>query len=150
LGREKNPKASVKFISLKMSSQNNPSLFRHGSFLLSQDEPYQLAPKGHSALVSLIRSQSTASLQNLLGKDEERVSDWSAFRSLENEDGHIGSEERRMSVVLNGPQMRSMRLIGSSNPRYRWGRYWKTQEQLKTMGKPMLISHQSPLPQANH
>jgi hypothetical protein len=48
--------------------------------------------------------------------------------------------ERRMSVgahVLNTPQMRSQRLIGQSNPRYRWERHFKTDEELKTYKKPV-------------
>jgi hypothetical protein len=35
------------------------------------------------------------------------------------------------------PQMRSQRLIGSSNPRYRWEQYYKTDEELKKMKKPI-------------
>ncbi|KAK5741190.1 hypothetical protein LTR17_004130 [Elasticomyces elasticus] len=48
--------------------------------------------------------------------------------------------DRRMSnaaSVLMTPQMRSQRLIGNSNPRYRWERYWKTEEELKKMRKPL-------------
>ncbi|KAH7326608.1 cation diffusion facilitator 10 [Stachybotrys elegans] len=45
--------------------------------------------------------------------------------------------ESRMSQILNGPQARSMSLIGKSNPRYRWERYWKGEEELKTMTKPL-------------
>ena len=47
-------------------------------------------------------------------------------------------DPRRDSInpsVFNTPQMRSMRLIGKSNPRYRWGQYWKTDEELKKMKK---------------
>jgi len=39
--------------------------------------------------------------------------------------------------VLMTPQMRSMRLIGNTNPRYRWQRYYKTPEQLKGFSKPL-------------
>ncbi|KAF2095279.1 hypothetical protein NA57DRAFT_68225 [Rhizodiscina lignyota] len=35
------------------------------------------------------------------------------------------------------PEMRSQRLIGNSNPRYRWEQYWKTEEELKAMKKPI-------------
>ena len=48
-------------------------------------------------------------------------------------------EERRLSAILDTPQMRSMRLIGNANPRYRWERYWKTEEQLKAWKKPMHV-----------
>lgn len=48
--------------------------------------------------------------------------------------------DRRHSVgasILNTPQMRSMRLIGNSNPRYKWEKYYKTDEELKGMKKPI-------------
>lgn len=48
--------------------------------------------------------------------------------------------ERRMShaaSVLMGPEMRSQRLIGSTNPRYRWEQYWTPEEDLKKMRKPL-------------
>lgn len=50
------------------------------------------------------------------------------------------NEERRAThaeQVLMTPQMRSMRLIGNSNPRYRWQRYYKTPEELKQYSKPL-------------
>ncbi|KAI9661909.1 MAG: hypothetical protein M1821_009149 [Bathelium mastoideum] len=64
---------------------------------------------------------------------------------LDLEHGHSGlglssrlRDERRMSIassVLNTPQMRSQRLIGNSNPRYQWAKYYKTDEELKRMKK---------------
>ena len=48
--------------------------------------------------------------------------------------------DRRSSIgahVLNTPQMRSQRLIGNSNPRYKWEKYYKTEEELKGMKKPI-------------
>lgn len=48
--------------------------------------------------------------------------------------------DRKMSTaasVLNTPQMRSQRLIGNSNPRYKWEQYWKTEEELGKMTKPI-------------
>ncbi|OMP89246.1 Metal tolerance protein 3 [Diplodia seriata] len=48
-------------------------------------------------------------------------------------------DERRSSVggasILLTPQMRSQRLIGNSNPRYRWEQYWKSDEELKKYPK---------------
>ena len=35
------------------------------------------------------------------------------------------------------PQMRSMRLIGNSNPRYQWEQYYKNEDDLKKMKKPL-------------
>ncbi|KAJ9662353.1 hypothetical protein H2198_001487 [Neophaeococcomyces mojaviensis] len=49
-------------------------------------------------------------------------------------------DERRnthAAEVLMTPQMRSMRLIGNNNPRYRWQQYYKTPEQLKKFSKPL-------------
>ena len=53
---------------------------------------------------------------------------------------HDWTDARRMShaaEVLMTPQMRSMRLIGNSNPRYRWQRYYQNEEQLKQYSKPL-------------
>jgi cation diffusion facilitator family transporter len=49
-------------------------------------------------------------------------------------------DARRMSLgpeILMTPQMRSMRLIGNSNPRYKWQQYYKTEDELKKMKKPV-------------
>lgn len=46
-------------------------------------------------------------------------------------------DETRLTQILQGPQVRSMNLIGKSNPRYRWERYWKDEDQLESMSKPM-------------
>ena len=49
-------------------------------------------------------------------------------------------ELRRMSIPasLVTPQMRSQRLIGENpNPRYKWEKYWKTDEELQKMKKPI-------------
>ncbi|KAB5580783.1 hypothetical protein GE09DRAFT_1083656 [Coniochaeta sp. 2T2.1] len=66
--------------------------------------------------------------------------DWSVFGRMhsheqadEPEQQRRLAEERRMSAILNTPQVRSMRLIGNSNPRYRWERYWKTPADLREM-----------------
>ena len=45
-------------------------------------------------------------------------------------------DDSRMSLLMT-PQMRSMRLIGYSNPRYRWEQYYKPEEELKSMTKPV-------------
>ncbi|KAJ0121587.1 cation diffusion facilitator 10 [Diaporthe amygdali] len=130
----------------------SPSHRRPSSLLLQQDEPNMLASKGHGTLTQLIRNRSQASIHSPGWKafhdEEEAVAsgpfpDWTAFRhrnSLdEDDDDHRSlAEERRLNALLTGPQMRSMRLIGSTNPRYKWERYWKTEEQLKNMpGKPV-------------
>ncbi|KAI1311438.1 hypothetical protein F5Y03DRAFT_382174 [Xylaria venustula] len=47
------------------------------------------------------------------------------------------ADERRLSQILNSGAVRSMRLIGNSNPRYKWERYWKSEEELRTFSKPV-------------
>ena len=55
----------------------------------------------------------------------------------------LGRMARRASIYSDGgevlmtPQMRSMRLIGHSNPRYQWEQYFKSDEELKKMTKPV-------------
>ncbi|KAL9101616.1 MAG: hypothetical protein Q9163_003135 [Psora crenata] len=48
-----------------------------------------------------------------------------------------GSAMSDASQLLHTPQMRSMRLIGNSNPRYQWEKYYKTDADLKKMKKPI-------------
>lgn len=108
-----------------------------GFLPLSTEETNPMALHGHGTLTNLIKSRSSASLQGMgmarrpsfMGRPDEEDGD--------GEDQHLTMEDRRASLVLNGPQMRSMRLIGNSNPRYRWRQYWKTEEELKKMKKPM-------------
>jgi len=50
------------------------------------------------------------------------------------------TKPRRTSTakdVLMTPQIRSQRLIGNSNPRYKWETYYQTEKQLAEMRKPM-------------
>ncbi|TKA73007.1 hypothetical protein B0A55_05201, partial [Friedmanniomyces simplex] len=89
------------------------------------------------------RRRSSAGEEDLYqrSQDGERPKDLEAGRrgtfSENNEDW---MHDRRMSnaaSVLMTPQMRSQRLIGNSNPRYRWEKYWKKEEELKKMPKPL-------------
>jgi len=93
---------------------------------------------GSGALANLIRSRSSTALQimhgrrpaSLRGRDTPDIEDSSSVSRLrsnsvdmeEEEFRHSQSEERRLSTLLMGPQMRSQRLIGNSNPRYKWGK----------------------------
>ncbi|TVY49015.1 Metal tolerance protein [Lachnellula occidentalis] len=121
---------------------------------LSSEDTSPMTTHGQGALTSLIRSRSSASLHNIQHRpssivggretpDEEvgyrpgLVRRNSRDPSESDEFRRSTSDERRMSAVLYGPQMRSQRLIGSSNPRYRWEKYWKTEEELKGMKKPI-------------
>jgi hypothetical protein len=114
-----------------------------------------MATHGKGTLTNLIKTRSFTSLQALHrrpssvrdGRDtpeDEEVGTFERFRKdsrdFDDQDEFKRSEERRMSAVLNGPQMRSQRLIGNTNPRYRWERYWKTEEELRNMKKTMYCS----------
>jgi hypothetical protein len=114
--------------------------------LFAQEEPNILATLGNGALMSLIRNRSSISLASRrgstsnLGQDDDEGDGGSMPLRLRDEDDEprrSAAEERRLSQILMGPQMRSMRLIGSSNPRYMWERYWKGEDELKTMRKPL-------------
>ncbi|KAK3202359.1 hypothetical protein GRF29_161g970612 [Pseudopithomyces chartarum] len=95
-------------------------------------------------------STRSGQLQNLISR---RPSTLRSFRSGRERRGSVSSDddmddfrnsllaqdmaserERRASIgaaALHTPEMRSQRLIGNSNPRYRWDHYFKTEEELK-------------------
>ncbi|KAL9091889.1 MAG: hypothetical protein Q9165_004641 [Trypethelium subeluteriae] len=78
-----------------------------------------------------VRGSDTASLDNL--SDPEHGYPHVGY----DEDSNAGRRASLAAAALNTPQMRSQRLIGSSNPRYQWEQYFKTDEQLKKMKKPI-------------
>lgn len=142
-----------------MSSPRNIS--RQNSFLLMQDEPFSLGPKTGTLAALMRRRPSATSVHHY--RDEEEAggsgiagsgaatpSRGSGFpgplghspdswrREYYDDDDARRHDERRLSALLNNPQMRSMRLIGKAK-RYRWERYWKTEEQLSTMKAPLFV-----------
>jgi len=54
-------------------------------------------------------------------------------------DGFQSATRRKSTApaALMTPQMRSQRLIGNSNPRYKWEKYYKSEEELSKMKKPI-------------
>ncbi|TRX97779.1 hypothetical protein FHL15_001534 [Xylaria flabelliformis] len=124
------------------SSRANPSLFRRGS-VLRQDDHHR--PGGLTQLLS----RSHQSLHNYGSSwrgavpDEEEallthsISSHGFADGLEDEHRRSQADERRLNQILNSDQVRSMRLIGNPNPRYKWERYWKTEEQLKALKEPL-------------
>lgn len=136
------------------------------SFIPLQDEHQTLSARGQR-LPSIIQSRgSTTNLFSIqrrsraysMSDDEDMDNSLSRSWSHDNppvqqrrptvkhsisvfeREHHDLNEERRMThaaEVLMTPQMRSMRLIGNSNPRYRWQQYYKTPEQLKEYSKPL-------------
>lgn len=70
----------------------------------------------------------------------EQITRWPTKSLADREREPDFNIERRMThgaEVLMTPHMRSMRLIGYSNPRYRWQQYYQTPEQLKQYKKPV-------------
>lgn len=66
------------------------------------------------------------------GPGQEAVSSYAAGNS----DQQRGRKNTASDILMT-PQMRSMRLIGNSNPRYQWEKYYKGEEELKKMKKPV-------------
>jgi len=92
-----------------------------------------MTTNGKGALIDLIKSRSYTSLSNMnqrpssirgrdVTEDEEAGPTDRRRRDCEDVEGYRKNEDRRLSLVLMGPQMRSQRLIGNSNPRYKWGK----------------------------
>ncbi|RYP39496.1 hypothetical protein DL767_002230 [Monosporascus sp. MG133] len=139
-------------LGLSSSPSRGHSHFPKGSFLLLQDDLPPLVARGQGALGQLLRrNRSHGSLHKYgstwrgampqpLPLDDEEAG--KLHNASNNEYGdqrspRSHSEERRLSQVLHGTPMRSMRLIGNSNPRYNWAKYWKTEDELRTMKQPV-------------
>ena len=141
--------------------QPRPTSYRIGSlrgFLPLSDADSTISTRGQT-LPSLIQSRSSANIKDL----RAQVAPWRSEtpEMVGDEDGDMernvdrgyggpspaksmfGRVARRMSGIGDGgealmtPQMRSMRLIGNNNPRYQWERYYKSEEELKKMKKPI-------------
>ena len=139
-----------------------PKLYRISTlkdFLpLSAADNSSLSARGQT-LPGLIQSHSSSNIAGLRNRTDWRSKsvygssvDDKARRNFENDNpkqqhaeveaGYrgYGPDDRRMSMgasVLATPQMRSQRLIGNSNPRYKWERYWKSDDELAKMKKPI-------------
>lgn len=142
-------------------SSPRPTSYRIGSlrgFLPLSDTSNAFSTRGQK-LPSLLQSRSTANVKDVWAQiQQSRSTTPEAYGDDESDvergadggyDGpspaksRLSAMARRLSVVSNGdkalmtPQMRSMRLIGSNNPRYQWEQYYKTDEELKKMKKPI-------------
>ena len=125
-----------------------------GFIPLSEDVP-SVSTRGQR-LPSLIQSRSSTSLFTVHRREAKRRNSFTssddeergshdeleiAPRRRPTEWANAQHDSRRVSLlapdVLMTPQMRSMRLIGKSNPRYRWKQYYKTDQELKLMEKPI-------------
>ncbi|KAI4129967.1 MAG: hypothetical protein LQ338_001973 [Usnochroma carphineum] len=110
-------------------------------------------------LPSLIQSRSSTSLRDVraylnqrkssaynddtdeeldVERDGDAQASWKRGHSpASNRYGRPEGKPSNASEVLMTPQMRSMRLIGNSNPSYQWEKYYKSEEELKKMKKPI-------------
>ncbi|KAF4122501.1 Divalent metal cation (Fe/Co/Zn/Cd) transporter [Geosmithia morbida] len=100
---------------------------------VTEDYNYPL-PTRSGVLASLIRTRSVSSLSSAGRRhppsDEEAC-------AAEDDIERLIHDEHRLNQLLHGSQARSKILIGKSNPRYRWERYWKDEEQLDAMSAPL-------------
>lgn len=142
-------------------SSPRPKSYRIGSlrgFLPLSDTSNSFSTRGQK-LPSLLHSRSTANVKDLwaqtpqrrsatpeTNEDNENDVERDADRGYDGPSpakSRLSRMERRMSNVSDGgevlmtPQMRSMRLIGNNNPRYQWEQYYKSDEELKKMKKPI-------------
>ncbi|KAF7552187.1 hypothetical protein G7046_g7500 [Stylonectria norvegica] len=132
------------------SPTGTPSRIRRPS-LLAQDDSHHILPTRSGALTSLIRSRSAQSISSMAGahlshpvspfwagpEDEETASMRGQPRDND-ELSRLLMDERRLTQLLNGPgQIRSLKLLGRSNPRYYWEQYWKHEDELKAMPKKL-------------
>ena len=113
------------------------------SSMFTQD---RALPQPISTNIQTLRDQSGPRRRSLASRFESDIH--SAMDGSDIETGLLrsgtlvgGEHDDRRSILaaklLNTPQMRSQRLIGHSNPRYEWGKYYKTDEELKQMKKPI-------------
>jgi hypothetical protein len=116
-------------ISQLSSSLGSRALTHRGSFFVGPDDVHDLENGGGGRTSGESERQETAPTIS-------RRASWFLPDAVES--SRPGMEDRRRSeALLYTPQMRSLRLIGHSNPRYRWEQYWTTEEELKKMKKPL-------------
>jgi cation diffusion facilitator family transporter len=99
--------------------------------------PGPISTRSRSALFTLARHTRGRPGSFSMDGDEEAslASDDRPRRS-----NLVEIDSRRMSVgaeILMTPQVRSQRLIGNSNARYRWQQYYKPADELRKMKKPL-------------
>ena len=93
------------------------------------------------------RRSETPDMDGEEGSDIER--DVDAIGAPSPAKGRSGKPIRRKQTINDGvevlmtPQMRSMRLIGNSNPRYQWEQYYKTDAELEKMKKSIRKYYES-------
>ncbi|RMD44213.1 hypothetical protein DV735_g787, partial [Chaetothyriales sp. CBS 134920] len=120
------------FVPLNFNAEESNAYSTRGGHLQGLIKTWSATPKRPTSLYSVDTTTD----------DEERgFFDGAVDASPWRRSGyHSDTDPRRASIgpeILMTPQMRSMRLIGNSNPRYRWQQYYKTEEELNQMRKPI-------------
>lgn len=118
---------------LPLNAEVDSVMNTHGSGTLTK-----IISRGKSSTSLSGASRKPQSLYSDAPDDEEASS--TLQRPEDSEADFAKRDERRLSALLVTPQMRSMRLIGNSNPRYKWEQYWKTEEELQQMKRPMFVA----------
>lgn len=128
-----------------------PQAHRQGGFTgyIPVNEDNAVSLRGQR-LPGMTQSRSSSALWTMSRQPRARVNSIQSSSETDEESRIVNDERRRptfseidarrMSLgpdVLMTPQMRSMRLIGNSNPRYRWQKYYKSDDELKKMKKPL-------------
>ena len=118
------------------SSPSKSQTYRIGGltgFIPVNEDPVAISTRGQR-LPSLLHSSSSTSLFTLPWRGGKRKNSLGA----DDEERGPSDEIRRPNPgEFQTEAMRSMRLIGNSNPRYRWHQYYKSEEELKKMKKPL-------------
>ncbi|KAH7386825.1 cation diffusion facilitator 10 [Phaeosphaeria sp. MPI-PUGE-AT-0046c] len=121
-------------------SASLPRLTNSKLFLpLTSDSASAISTRGHHLPSLFTRRPSTVRSHERRGSLTDEEEDIEAFRGSFMMPYDRDTERRSSAAasVLNTPQMRSQRLIGNSNPRYKWEKYYKSDEELGPMKKPI-------------
>ncbi|KAI0417925.1 hypothetical protein F5X98DRAFT_363440 [Xylaria grammica] len=122
-------------------SNSPPSRRRNGSSQRGHSDHSR--PSGLTQLLSrshpTVHNYGSSWRGGLIDDEEALLAHSVSSHGYGDDDEHRRSQadERRLSQILNSDPVRSMRLIGNPNPRYKWERYWKSEEQLKSLSRPV-------------
>ncbi|KAI1422645.1 hypothetical protein F5Y12DRAFT_786579 [Xylaria sp. FL1777] len=119
------------------SSRRNASSHRGASDHPRQSALSQLLSRSHPSLHNYGSSWRGGVLDDEEALLTHSISSHGFGDSGDDEHRRSQADERRLSQILNSGPIRSMRLIGNSNPRYKWERYWKSEEELSALSRPV-------------
>ena len=130
------------------SQKPSPPSLHVGSLTSFLPSSSDLTTTRGQTLPSIVRNASSASLENiraqLKARRQSKARCFDIERALDYDDAPIAEGQRHHPGERGGdghdnqtPQSRSMRLIGENNPRYQWEKYYKSDEELSGMRKPI-------------